>query len=104
MSGRYEYRGAPDRDCDENRPRRQPSKHRAEVLNIESMSAQADRLVAAGGKWNYAEAERLRLIVALARPCSTCNSGMGEHCTTPTETGRRKVQWVHIAREGRDNK
>lgn len=31
--------------------------------------------------------------------CPACQAGVGQPCTQPTETGRRAVRWLHIARE-----
>lgn len=30
--------------------------------------------------------------------CPACQSGPGQLCTQPTDTGRRPVGWVHLAR------
>lgn len=30
--------------------------------------------------------------------CPNCQSGPGQLCTQPTDTGRRPVGWVHLAR------
>lgn len=32
-------------------------------------------------------------------PCPACNAKPGNPCTTPTNTGRRDVKWIHSARE-----
>lgn len=32
-------------------------------------------------------------------PCPACQAKAGEKCTAPTDTGRRPVEWVHLARE-----
>lgn len=34
-----------------------------------------------------------------ARVCPVCNAQPGQACTTPTDTGRRIVNWVHLSRE-----
>lgn len=31
-------------------------------------------------------------------PCPNCQAPSGERCTQPTDTGRRDVAWVHLAR------
>ena len=36
---------------------------------------------------------------ALTVPCPACQSEVGNLCTTPTDTGRRVVTWVHYDRE-----
>lgn len=30
--------------------------------------------------------------------CPDCGARAGERCTTPTDTGRREVGWIHDAR------
>lgn len=30
--------------------------------------------------------------------CSNCNAQPGKMCTQPTDTGRKAVPWVHVAR------
>jgi hypothetical protein len=32
-------------------------------------------------------------------PCPACQAPGGEPCTAPTDTGRRPVNWFHLARE-----
>ena len=36
---------------------------------------------------------------AMLNACPNCQSGPGEACTQPTDTGRAAVSWVHMARE-----
>lgn len=31
--------------------------------------------------------------------CENCNAQQGQPCTQPTDTGRKPVAWVHLARE-----
>lgn len=36
---------------------------------------------------------------AMEVKCPNCQSGPGRKCTQPTDTGRKAVRWVHLARE-----
>jgi len=35
---------------------------------------------------------------ALKFPCPACGAKAGEPCSTVTNTGRRDVRWLHLAR------
>ncbi|WP_158636103.1 zinc finger domain-containing protein [Tsukamurella sputi] len=35
---------------------------------------------------------------AVALPCPACAARPGEKCTEPTNTGRRRVEWLHYSR------
>jgi hypothetical protein len=34
-------------------------------------------------------------------PCPACQAKPGARCTTPTDTSRREVKWVHLGRQDR---
>ena len=35
---------------------------------------------------------------AYALPCENCGAQRGEKCSEPTDTGRKKVSYIHYAR------